>query len=116
MSFADYVIGLLPQDSVAAIKRNGSPQSDALQWLLDDPNLPDYPDWRKIQRYALATFFYSMEGEIWLMAKNWLSYNHSECTWHSQDPDLGVALQGLPEATQYGLIDSFPKFQKKTMP
>ena len=36
-----------------------SPQSKALDWILGDPFLADYPDWRVLQRYLLATFYHA---------------------------------------------------------
>lgn len=42
-----------------------SPQSRAYQWMLNDPNFNDYPQDRLLQRFALATLFYSTIGEDW---------------------------------------------------
>ena len=59
-----------------------TPQGQARLWLLnDDPAAVDpctYPTLH--QRYALSTFFYSMNGEDWINNTSWLEGEH-ECNW-----------------------------------
>ncbi|CAB9507721.1 LRR receptor-like serine threonine-protein kinase [Seminavis robusta] len=58
-----------------------SPQVQALQWMTQDPHLDEYPTWRQIQRYALATFYFATLGPQWTVSNHWLSYDVSECSW-----------------------------------
>jgi hypothetical protein len=89
----------LPSYSVRAIHHNdASPQHRALIWLGEDPNLGKYPAWKRKQRFALATFYYSVGGEHWNYnrrqleeanyygtddSKLWMSYDVDECDWYS---------------------------------
>jgi len=58
-----------------------SPPSKALAWLLLDPSLELMPDQEKLQRFVLATLFYSTEGEQWENSDNWMGYRSNECIW-----------------------------------
>jgi len=65
-----------------------SPQAKALEWILSDPfvaNLTpgvDDNDARIIQRYSLAVFYYSTNGDEWTDKFGWLD-SSSECTWNN---------------------------------
>lgn len=52
-------------DYGAALRVEGSPQQKAFVWLLQNANLDSYSNAKKIQRYALATFYYSTNGDGW---------------------------------------------------
>jgi len=69
-------------DDGASLSDPSSPQHKALTWLSTNANVTDYPDWRKIQRYALAVFYYSTNGDEWDTRTGWLTDN-DECTWAS---------------------------------
>jgi hypothetical protein len=59
-----------------------SPQAKALAWLDSDPQYHDYRHvYRLNQRYALAVFYYSTDGESWTNKDGWLS-DDNECTWY----------------------------------
>lgn len=96
----------LPNQTVTAIQQsNSSAQAKALQWVTNDPAFAAYPKWRQKQRFALATFFYSLGGFKWIFNKNWMDYSEHECEWYSDSSLVRV----LPaEATAYGLKESFP--------
>ena len=88
-------------DDGASLQVPDSPQSRAFEWLLTDTL--DVPDERKIQRYALATFYYATEGEQWVIS-DWLDTATSECTWHTDsvdgscnDEDMMIALVFVDE-------------------
>lgn len=83
MTFEGYVKSLLPNSTLGELRLENSPQSRALRWLLQDPSGEEYEPWRIQQRFALATIYYAMDGDGWTDNKNWLSYNHHECTWYS---------------------------------
>lgn len=57
-----------------------SPQSEAARWLADNPEFDSYSYEQKLQRYSLATFYYSTKGDDWLDRQNWLSLDLNECT------------------------------------
>lgn len=63
-----------------------SPQSMALTWLADNSNLDEYPDWRKVQRHTLATFYYSTNGDGWIERNDWLT-DKDECEWFTSAVD-----------------------------
>ena len=72
----------------------GSPQSQALQWLIDDVAFSacSVTPARVIQRYALAAFYYSAGGERWNFCSERLGAcpppnqrflsDASECDWY----------------------------------
>lgn len=82
------------QDLIASYSLDGgealsdplSPQSKALSWLESDGNLGSYPDWRKVQRHVLATFYFSTNGDGWIERGGWLTEEH-ECDWFSSAVD-----------------------------
>lgn len=70
-----------------ALKEPCSPQSRANSWMMQDPNLDAYGTERKLQRFALATLYYSTSGDQWKNNALWLDYDHDECQWYNQDAD-----------------------------
>jgi Leucine-rich repeat (LRR) protein len=74
---------LISFDGGAALDDPTSPQYSAFLWLSQDPNLADFENERRTQRYAMATLYYSLNGESWLRNDGWLSED-DECTWFSQ--------------------------------
>lgn len=61
----------------------GSPQSQAYEWLFADPRLTEYSSTRILQRYSMATLYYSTGGDAWEENTFWLSEEH-ECDWFSR--------------------------------
>jgi hypothetical protein len=90
-----------PDHTMQAILRDSSsPQAQAYQCLLNDPN--SYPEWRLEQRFALATIYYATSGDEWSVNENWLDYNIHECLWaHKAAWDT---LHLLDEKGQYELL------------
>jgi hypothetical protein len=74
-------------DGGAALQTPSTPQYNALNWLVGNSNLDRYSDERKIQRYALATLYYSTNGDYWLVNTGWMS-DSNECEWHIDDSDF----------------------------
>jgi hypothetical protein len=60
-------------DSGEALITPLTPQNKALKWLANNTNLATYTEQEKIQRYALATLYYSTKGESWTRSDRWLS-------------------------------------------
>jgi hypothetical protein len=66
-------------DGGAALLTPSTPQNDALYWLADNANLDSYSNVKKIQRFVLATLYYSTRGYLWQNNTGWLS-DADECT------------------------------------
>jgi hypothetical protein len=49
---------------------------------MQDPYLAEYSDLKKMQRFVMATLFFSTEGRTWRRSDGWLS-DADECTWYS---------------------------------
>lgn len=85
-SFFANVISL-PESTIAVIANPSTPQAEAYNWLINDPNRFNYSDWRAVQRFALTTLYFSMSGERWSLNKHWLDYDKDECTdWFFRVP------------------------------
>ncbi|CAB9496611.1 LRR receptor-like serine threonine-protein kinase [Seminavis robusta] len=61
-------------------------QAQAYNWVIQDPDFDEMPPWRHLQRFALATIYYSTQGPQWNQPHDWLSYNSSECHWRPPSP------------------------------
>ena len=81
----EYVMSLLPNYTIAKIKKNRYSQQSAFDWLIGDPFLANYSAARILQRMALATFYFSTRGDQWIVNDNWLSYDHHECEWYTME-------------------------------
>jgi hypothetical protein len=85
-------------DLGAALNTPSTPQNKALMWLAGNVNLGTYSDQQKIQRYALATLYYSTGGgEAWDQSNLWMT-DADECGgWGGLTPecssDLAVSLK-----------------------
>ena len=66
----------------SALEDPNSPQSQALKWLESPANDEISETQRLLQRYALATLYYSTNGESWKNSTGWLSAE-DECNWMS---------------------------------
>jgi hypothetical protein len=65
-----------------ALFDTSSPQFAAFQWLKSTANTQITADQRLLQRYVLATLFYSTRGSDWEVSSRWLS-DANECSWFS---------------------------------
>lgn len=68
-------------DGGVAISNPTSPHAAAYEWLWADPSLSRYTDARILERYALATLYFSTAGDGWRNNTSWMSYEVSECHW-----------------------------------
>jgi preprotein translocase subunit SecG len=72
-------------DDGEALKNSLTPQYTAMDWLAGNRNFLAYSDQQKIQRYALATLFYSTGGDGWNSTGLWLD-DGDECNrWSGID-------------------------------
>lgn len=74
-------------DSGLNIKIKGTPQYQAFTWLSNSSILNTLDDSRRIQRYALATLYYSTNGARWSSNNLWLS-DTNECAWFSRSSSV----------------------------
>ena len=71
----------IPEDTRKALRRENSPQTKALRWLRNNTLLASYDISRRMQRFALATLYFSTDGDRrWLKKDGWLS-DDDECSW-----------------------------------
>ncbi|GAX22625.1 hypothetical protein FisN_17Hh006 [Fistulifera solaris] len=68
-------------DAGVALRNASTPQYAAYTWLSGDESLPNYSDDRLIQRYALATIYFSTDGDGWARKTGWLGDGY-ECKWY----------------------------------
>jgi Leucine-rich repeat (LRR) protein len=94
ISRKDFVLDLLPGETKTSLADPNSPQSFAFQWLMEDPMLAMYNGDRILQRFALATLYFSANGENWVADDGtWLSYE-DECSWYSDTLDGLLCSEG----------------------
>ncbi|CAB9512291.1 expressed unknown protein [Seminavis robusta] len=81
----DFIMEDLPNYTLESLQTFGTPQWRAWDWLLDHQNITQLPEWRKMQLFALATFYYSLEGENWFepIREKWMDDFVDECLWFS---------------------------------
>lgn len=74
-----------------------SAQGRAFDWIVNkttNPQLDDMEEDTIIRRYALATIYYSTEGDSWVDNTNWLT-NLTECDWFSSSASgSGCGIEG----------------------
>ncbi|CAB9514359.1 leucine rich repeat [Seminavis robusta] len=73
----------LPNYTLQTLMDPFSPQSEAMHWLENHQNITRLEEWRKVQLFALATLFYSLDGPNWPkpIRNDWLDDTKSECDW-----------------------------------
>jgi hypothetical protein len=70
-------------DGGTALQTPSTPQNHAAIWLANNTNLDTYSDAKKIQRYVLATLFFSTHGDGWDNNTGWLT-DEDECSWYNK--------------------------------
>jgi hypothetical protein len=101
----------LPLYSQEALLDADSPQAEAFAWLGGDPFVSTYSEFKKLQRYALATLYYAAGGEMWINSAGWLDYSVDECGWFTSYPNdciLGRFKNEITLVTN-GLVGTLPK-------
>jgi hypothetical protein len=79
------LIDLLSSKSIdggVALRTPSTHQNEALTWFAESAGLGTLSDRRIIQRYALATLYFSTNGGNWTNNTGWLS-DTNECDWHN---------------------------------
>jgi hypothetical protein len=93
-------------DNGAALRTASSPQNKALIWLSNNAGLNSYSNATKIQRYALATLFYSTNENSWYSKANWTS-NTLECDWEHVNCNYNGSIETL-DLLGNGLVGTIP--------
>jgi len=92
----------LPDYTIDKVRdERDSPQYHAFQWLKEDPNLNDLPEWKRQQRFALACLYYATTNEEnagWHNDQGWLEYT-DECTWYFSTLSDNISLENVTGAT-----------------
>jgi hypothetical protein len=84
-----------------------SPQYQAFNWLASDTFQGYYTDEKVIQRYALATLYYSTNGEHWMNHEGWLLRGEDECgKWWQDNPEKGIVCTDNGTITSLGLKEN----------
>ena len=89
----------LPSYTVLSFQDPSSPQSRAYAWIDQDPKRENYSTNKLLQRFALATLYYSLHDRNSSWGVNsgagWLSYGTDECEWqNSTTPKEEVCSSG----------------------
>jgi hypothetical protein len=75
-------LGALAPISSEAWLNPDSPQSLAVSWLVGNEEAENYNDQQLLQRYVLASLYYSTNGENWSQSSiSWNVEWTEECTW-----------------------------------
>mmetsp|Transcript_17063 Transcript_17063/g.24186 ORF Transcript_17063/g.24186 Transcript_17063/m.24186 type:complete len:593 (-) Transcript_17063:238-2016(-) len=102
----DIIVNAFPNSDIP-LENNAtfsSPRQDALQWVLENPPTSTYNERRLVQRWVLATFFYSMSGDSWKNSSGWFSDN--ECLWAGLSCDDTENPNGITSISMEGnLLD-----------
>jgi Leucine-rich repeat (LRR) protein len=80
-------------DGGTALATPDTPQNVAYTWLMASPSAETLPDERLVQRYALATIYYSTEGAAWNIQGSWLT-EADECFWYTSEDGGPVCTDG----------------------
>ena len=75
-------------DGGVALSDMNTPQFRAATWLAGNTNLATMSNRTKVQRYALATLYYSTGGDQWFTNYKWLT-DSNECEWYNTKWDEG---------------------------
>ena len=89
-------------DGGQAMRTPSTPQYKAFQWLNGNANLKSYSDEQKVQRYVLATLYYSTGGDDWKSNDLWLDHG-DECGrwWQEIGGNLSVQQMELSEVSDF---------------
>jgi hypothetical protein len=66
--------------SASNLENATSPQSIALDWILESDAIRNISKKQHLQRFVLAVLYYSTDGNKWINSDGWLS-DQDECEW-----------------------------------
>jgi hypothetical protein len=83
-AFLSDLLSSISFDDGVALSTPSTPQSMAFYWMVtNNTNLRTLPNEKIVQRYALATLYYSANGDSWNRKDYWLTDNEECGTWQS---------------------------------
>jgi hypothetical protein len=91
-------------DSGKALNTPSTPQNKALEWLAGDADHANYTKQEKIQRYALATLYYSTKGDSWTRRDKWLSSADVCGKWYAYDSNETIQCTSTGAITHLSLM------------
>lgn len=91
-------------DGGTSLLNQTTSEYQALVWLLQNQFLDTYSDRQKIQRFVLATVYYSMNGDSWLNNSLWLT-DTDECQWYSRSRNAVCNQNGDILNLELGYLD-----------
>ena len=86
-----------------------SAQYRAMEWLVENTLYDSYTYDRKIQRWAMSTFYYSLYGSDWAVKDGWVNHRgdlEHECTWHGVSCTESGTIMSIDLKTNkvYGIV------------
>lgn len=113
MATTDVVLRLAPLSpgSLTAWSDPTTPQSRALAWLRGDQTADSYSNRQLVQRYSLATLYYSTDGPGWNTGSSgstWLVPSVNECSWPGVECMTSVDDIRVLRLTGAGLSGTLP--------
>ena len=98
-NYLDQMMLDLSSNTLESLEIATSPQRKAIDWLELHPNLPVMEEERKLQLFALVTFFHAMDGPNWRsMGDSWLNHSLHECNWyHVPDECVGEKCHNITQ-------------------
>jgi hypothetical protein len=94
-TFLSDLLSPISSDKGKALLTNSTPQNKAFNWMAtNNTNLDTFTEETIIQRYALATLYYSANGDSWNINESWLSESEECGIWKTRDGSLGCTGTG----------------------
>lgn len=102
--FVSNLINLRSPSSMGLIGNSQSPHNQAFLWIIDDlQGSTETSEERILQRWTLALFFFSLNGEFWTNSDGWLT-EQDVCTWFTTSAESICNEMGL--FTHLELVDN----------
>lgn len=109
LDLAYFVEVAIPSHTRSALRQENSPQNKALKWLRNNTFLESYDLSRRLQRFTLATLYFSTGGSSrWMNHSGWLS-DEDECTWFfsaSQFEQVNGDVCNFTSITRLSLVEN----------
>jgi hypothetical protein len=103
--FLKDLLSSVSSDGGEALSTSSTPQNKAFNWMVtNNTNLVSFSNETIIQRYALATLYYSTDGDSWDYNEFWLDDGNECGSWKTYNGQL--ACTGNGTATQLNLRDN----------
>jgi hypothetical protein len=83
------LLSSVSSDGGEALQTPSTSQNRAFNWLAANTDLGIYTNERIIQRYALATLYFSTNGDRWMNNARWLDNGH-ECSWWPSNASIEI--------------------------